>query len=48
MTKSKIFLYLCFSFIGILWQQLAQILSWPAWLLLTYIIKIVDFSSKIP
>lgn len=37
-----------FSFIGIFWQQLAQILSWPAWLLLTYIIKIVDFSSKIP
>jgi len=36
-----------FSFIGIFWQQLAQILSWPAWLGLTYILKIVDFSSKI-
>ena len=36
-----------FSFIGIFWQGLAQILSWPAWLLITYILKIVDFSSKI-
>jgi len=36
-----------FSFIGIFWQQLAQIFSWPAWLLLTYIIKVVDLSSKI-
>lgn len=37
-----------FSFLGIFWQSLAQILSWPAWLFLTYIVKIVDFSSKIP
>jgi competence protein ComEC len=37
-----------FSFIGIFWQSLAQILSWSAWLLLTYILKIIDFSSKIP
>lgn len=37
-----------FSFIGIFWQTLGQILSWPAWLLITYILKIVDFSSKIP
>jgi competence protein ComEC len=36
-----------FSFLGIFWQQLAQILSWPAWLGITYILKIVDFSSKI-
>jgi competence protein ComEC len=36
-----------FSFIGIFWQPLAQILSWPAWLGITYILKIVDFSSKI-
>jgi len=36
-----------FSFIGIFWQGLAQILSWLAWLGLTYILKIVDFSSKI-
>jgi competence protein ComEC len=37
-----------FSFIGIFWQGLAKILSWLAWLGLTYILKIVDFSSKIP
>jgi len=37
-----------FSFIGIFWQSLAQIFSWPAWLGLTYILKIVDYSSKIP
>jgi competence protein ComEC len=36
-----------FSFIGIFWQSLAQILSWPTWLGLTYILKIIDFSSKI-
>jgi len=36
-----------FSFIGIFWQGLAQILSWPAWLGITYIFKIVDLSSKI-
>jgi hypothetical protein len=37
-----------FSFIGIFWQGLAKILSWLAWLGLTYILKIVDFFSKIP
>lgn len=36
------------AFIGVFWQALAQILSWPAWLGLTYILIIVDFSSKIP
>jgi len=36
-----------FSFIGIFWQNLAQILSWPAWLLITYILKIIGLSSKI-
>jgi competence protein ComEC len=36
-----------FSFIGIFWQGLAQILSWPTWLGITYILKIVDLSSKI-
>jgi len=35
------------AFIGIFWQALAQLLSWPAWLFLTYVVKIVDFSSKI-
>jgi len=37
-----------FSFLGIFWQGLAQILSWPAWLLITYILKVIDSSSKIP
>ena len=36
-----------FSFIGIFWQGLAQILSWLTWLGITYILKIVDLSSKI-
>jgi len=37
-----------FSFLGIIFQPLGQILSWPAWLFLTYILKIIDLSSKIP
>ena len=37
-----------FSFIGIFWQGLAQVLSWPAWLLISYILKVIDVSSKIP
>ncbi|MFQ6050039.1 MAG: ComEC/Rec2 family competence protein, partial [Candidatus Paceibacterales bacterium] len=37
-----------FSFLGIIFQPLGQTLSWPAWLLLTYILKIIDFSAKIP
>jgi competence protein ComEC len=37
-----------FSFIGIFWQGLAQILSWPAWFFITYILKVIDVSSKIP
>jgi len=37
-----------FAFIGIFWEVLAQILSWPAWLLVTYTLKIIDWFSKIP
>jgi competence protein ComEC len=37
-----------FSFVGIISQTLAQIISWPAWFLLTYIIKAIDLLSKIP
>jgi competence protein ComEC len=37
-----------FSFIGIFWQGLAQILSWPAWFFIAYILKVIDVSSKIP
>jgi len=35
-----------FGLIGILWSPLGWILSWPAYLLLTYLIKIVDFFSQ--
>jgi len=36
-----------FSFIGIIFQPLGWILSFPAWLLLTYLLKIIGFFSKI-
>lgn len=36
-----------FSFLGIIFRSIGQILSWPAWLFLTYILKIIDLSSKI-
>jgi len=35
-----------FALAGILWQPLGWILSWPAWFLLTYITKIVDWFSQ--
>ena len=31
--------------VGIFWQSLGQILSWPVWLLLTYLMIIVDWFS---
>jgi len=37
-----------FSFLGIIFQPLGYFLSFPAWLFLTYILKIIDLSSKIP
>jgi competence protein ComEC len=37
-----------FSLSGLVFYPLGQILSWPAWFLLTYITKVIDFSSKIP
>jgi len=37
-----------FSFIGIFWQFLGWILSFPAWFLLTYTIKTIDLLYKIP
>jgi len=37
-----------FGITGIIFQTLAQILAWPAWLLLTYLTKIVDWFSQIP
>jgi len=36
-------LILCLS--GLIWLPLAKILSWPVWLLLSYIVKIVDLLS---
>ena len=35
-----------FSFLGMIFYSLGQILSWPAWLLLTYFLKVVDFFSS--
>jgi competence protein ComEC len=37
-----------FSFITIIFQPLGQLISWPAWLLLSYITGTIDFFSKIP
>lgn len=37
-----------FGLMGMLWQPLGWVLSWPAWASLTYLIKIVDGFSKIP
>jgi len=37
-----------FGLAGIFWQSLGWILSWPAWLLLTYLIKITDWFSSFP
>ncbi|HDZ54135.1 MAG TPA: ComEC family competence protein [Candidatus Nealsonbacteria bacterium] len=36
------------ALIGIFWQPLGWILSWPAWFLLNYVTKIVDWFSQIP
>lgn len=37
-----------FGLAGLIWQPLAWVLSWPAWLLLTYVVKIIDWFSQIP
>ncbi len=37
-----------FSLAGILWQPLGWVLSWPAWLLLTYVFKIAEWFSGLP
>ena len=37
-----------FSFVGIFSQILGQILSWPAWLISIYILKVIGLSSEIP
>ncbi|GAI66416.1 unnamed protein product, partial [marine sediment metagenome] len=35
-----------FGLLGMLWQSLGWILSWPAWFLLTYLTKVVDWFSS--
>ncbi len=37
-----------FGFAGMIWSILGQILSWPSWLLLTYVSKIVGYFSQLP
>jgi len=37
-----------FGILGIFWNTLGWIFSWPAWLLLRYITTIVDFLSQLP
>jgi competence protein ComEC len=37
-----------FSFIGIFSKTLGYLLSFPAWLFLSFILKVIDFFSKIP
>ena len=37
-----------FGILGVIFQPMGWILSWPSWLLLTYLTKIVDFFSWIP
>lgn len=37
-----------FSFLGIFIQSLGLIFSWPVWLLLTYIVEVINFFTKIP
>ncbi len=34
--------------LGMLWQPFGWILSWPTWLLLTYLNRMVDFFSQLP
>ena len=36
-----------FSLVGVIFQSLAQILSWPVWLMLTYITNIIDYFSRV-
>ncbi len=34
------------SFVGLFWLNLAEIIIWPIWLILTYVIKIIDYLSS--
>ena len=35
-------------FTGLIWISLAKIIVWPIWFLLTYLIKVVEYSSSLP
>jgi len=37
-----------FSFFGIIFEPIGYLLSFPCWFLLSYLLKVVDFCSKIP
>jgi len=37
-----------FSFFGIIFEPIGYLLSFPCWLLLSYLLKVVDLCSKIP
>jgi len=37
-----------FGLAGIFFQPLGWVLSWPVWLLLSYVVKMVDYFSQIP
>lgn len=37
-----------FASAGLLWQPLGWVLSWPAWLLLTYLVRVADWFGQIP
>ena len=37
-----------FGLSGMILQPLGWVLSWPSWLLLTYLVKVIDFFSQIP
>lgn len=36
-----------FSFLGIFSLSLGKVLSWPCWLLLTFVVKVIDFFSNL-
>jgi competence protein ComEC len=36
------------SFAGLIWLPLAKIIAWPVWLLLTYLVKVIEFFSSLP
>jgi len=36
------------SFSGLVWLSLGKIVAWPIWFLLTYLIRVVNYSSSVP